>query len=689
MATVPSTVGILVFLVGMGAVPVSTKCSLTRDGRQDSKSFATTATGLRVVAGAPMVDEILTFRDENPTFPIILDCESTGLDPWGGSVLRDIQLGIGDRTWHLPLTRPHSDNVDRRDVQKLLTCLGLVSPLWVLFNARFDYAMIESDLGIDTSAWPTWDTGIGTWLEDENHPARRLKDRCAFLFGSDATAEQTDMRRLCDGPTLKTLEDGLYAASRLFGARKVTRAQCNALARQRPEYGRREMWDLTADEIHPYAVKDIELTDRLYRYQTSLDHKHPIGLAMPREMEISRVLMGYERLGILVDTARAERSHAQAVSRLSALDSTFEGINPNSNPALQKLVYEDWGFPVLGHTDSGAPSTARATLELLGDDPRITTLLEWRRLTKAVTAYYRPLLTHVDASGRIHPSFKQRGTRTGRASCERPNLQTIPREDTDSEVRALFRPAPGYALVGFDLAQAEVRWAAALSRDPALIAACQSGDVYTDVARQMGVDRPHAKQTVLASNYGAGAGQLASTLLKGSGRMVTPADVRAADGLQQRLRVAFPTMARAADSLEQTARRDGRFPLHPPGRYRHFRGAGHAHEEYRKAWNSACQGGIAELLYDLMTALDREGVWTKHGARPVLQIHDELLAEVPGNWADLALDIQRVLNDINPLPAVHQIIEVKLWRLADTHPAFDHWPTGWTDCGRADAARTS
>jgi DNA polymerase I-like protein with 3'-5' exonuclease and polymerase domains len=614
-----------------------------------------------------VINEILAHRDAHPDLPLVVDSETDGLNPFGGSVIRDIQIGIGADIWHLPLTRPHSDNVARADVVDLLEKLAADRPLLVFANAKFDMSMILADLGVDLSQCPTWDVLTGAWLEDENHPARSLKDRANFLFPDiAATAERDDMRRLLDGPTLKTLEDALYAASRLFGARKVTRAQCNALARQRPEYGRREMWDLTADEIHPYACRDVDLTSRMYHYQNSLDHKHPIATAMPREMQVARVLMGMEKTGILVDTQRAERSHAAAVARLEELENLFEDVNLGSHGQLAKLVYEDWGFPVFKRSPkTESPSTDRETLELLGDDDRIVALLEWRRLQKAVTAYYRPLLTQVGPDGRIHPSFKPRGTRTGRASCERPNLQTIPREDTDSEVRALFRPTPGYALVGFDLAQAEVRWAAALSRDPTLIAACQTSDVYTTVATQMGVDRARAKQTVLASNYGAGAEQLASTLLKGSGRMVTPADVRGASDLQQRLRRAFPVMAKAADQLEHIAHRDGRFPLHPPGRYRHFRGPGHAPEEYRKAWNSACQGGIAELLYDLMIVLDEQGIWAAHGARPILTIHDELLAEVPPqNIRSLARVIQIVLDDVNPLSAVRQIIEIKMWRRA-------------------------
>src|SRR2546423_6908345 len=171
-----------------------------------------------------MIDEILAARDANPDLPVVIDVESTGLSPWHGDVLRDIQVGIGTQVWHLPLTRPHSTNVERHRVRYLLYQLK-GHPL-VFFNAKFDISMILADLDVDLSANPIWDCAVGAWLEDENNPHRDLKGRAAFLGHTQGADEKAKMERLKAGPTLKTLEDALYAASRLFGARKVTRSQC-------------------------------------------------------------------------------------------------------------------------------------------------------------------------------------------------------------------------------------------------------------------------------------------------------------------------------------------------------------------------------------------------------------------------------------------------------------------------------
>lgn len=614
-----------------------------------------------------------------------IDTETTSYtELWRGLEIRDVALGVGQSQWCLPISRPHSENLPARAVADLLTDLHRDNPgrCWEFFNWKFDAGVLLSTLGVDTRPWDLWDASIGAWLEDENVQVRDLKGRSTLLFGPDARAPKDRLERIMAGPTLSELEDEHYygpSGRQEGGVRQpmgISRAQAHERALADPRYGRREMWDLTAAEIRDYALTDIVLTRDLSRYQRTLDHRHPIAAAMPREMEVARVLLDMERLGIRVDAGRAEAAHAKAVARMAALDAMFEGINPNSHDQLVDLVHNRWGFPVLHRSPkTNSPSLDRETLELLGDDPRIVALLEQRRLAKAVSAYYRPLLEAVDDNDRIHTSVNQAKVRTGRFSMERPNLQTIPREDTIAEVRAVFVPAPGFELWEYDLAQAEVRVAAAMSHEEALLAALAAGeDLYDTIAQAMGVKRKTAKEVVLANNYGAGPIRLASSLLKGTGRMVTVADIQRADRLQRHLAKTYPRLAATASRAEDIARREGRIPLKPPGRFRHFRGVGYAPEEYRKAFNSLCQGGVAEQMKTLMVELHQSGIWEAHQARLVLQVHDSLVAEVvPGYGEELGTVIQEVLDDVSYYRTVRLPVEAKFWVPAPPPTNRDPW----------------
>src|SRR5436189_4461251 len=128
-------------------------------------------------SGIVVIDEILASRDA----PVVIDTETTGLDPWRGDVIRDVQIGIGDDVWHFPITRPHSNNYPRSAVISVLGKIAANAPLIVYANAKFDISMILADFGVDLSACPTWDVLTGAWLEDENNPHRDLKGRAAFL----------------------------------------------------------------------------------------------------------------------------------------------------------------------------------------------------------------------------------------------------------------------------------------------------------------------------------------------------------------------------------------------------------------------------------------------------------------------------------------------------------------------------
>jgi DNA polymerase I-like protein with 3'-5' exonuclease and polymerase domains len=621
-----------------------------------------------------ILDEIRTAFAEDPG-PSALDTETTSIHGlWRDLEIRGISLALGQRTWYLSLTHPHSENLGFSEVRALVADLFGPPRTWCWANAKYDWSVLNSTLGVMAELVPAWDVLVGAWLEDENVLPRDLKGRCSAIFGPDARAPQEHMKRLCAGPTLAELEDEHYygPAGRVEGGPRqpmgITRTAAHDAALVDPRYGSREMWDLTATEMAPYARQDAALTLDLYRYQRSLDHRHRIGDAMGREMDVARVLLDMERTGIRIDAGRAQAAHAAAVARTEELQILFEGINPRSHPQLTDLLVNQWGFPVLHRSaKTNEPCWDRETLELLGDDPRITGLLEWRRLDKALTSYYRPYLDCLDDNDRIHPTFNAAKVKTGRFSSERPNLQTIPREDTLSEVRAVFIPAPGFELWEYDLAQAEVRVAAAISGEEALLAALRAGeDIYATVASAMGCSRKTAKEVVLANNYGASAIRLAASLLKGTGRMVTPTDVTRADHLQRRLAKAYPRLGRMSDRLADIARRDGRLPLPPKGRYRHFRGSGYAPQPYKDALNSACQGGVGELAKQIMITI--HPLLGEHGTRLLLQVHDSFVCEVaPGTGERVGLLFQSVVDDVNYWPVVPMPIEAKVWKPAATN----------------------
>lgn len=631
--------------------------------------------------------EIRQVAADHPDAPVSIDTETTDMnDLWRGLVCRGISLAIGEHAWYLPLTHPGGGNLDPRLVRHLLLELAGQRRRWEWFNAKYDWAVLET-LGLDATApADQWDTSIGCWLEDENHPVRDLKGRCRWLWPEDdPTAERDEMRRLCAGPTLKELEDEHYygPTGPQEGVRRpmgITRREAAERARSDPRYGAREMWDLTAAEMAPYARQDAVLTRRLAGYQHSLGHAHDLAAAMPREMDVARVLLGMERTGIRVDEGRANAAFAAATTRLAELEGHFEGTNLNAPHQVAELVYDRWGFDCPHLTDGGNRSVDRDALELLGDDPRIVALLECRRLLKAISGYYRPLIHFLDEHGRIHPTFNQAKVKTGRFSAERPNLQTIPREDTISEIRKIFVADAGYELWEYDLSQAELRVSAALSGEERMISAFREGrDVYQEVADELwcaaagcpkvgagngrcALHRQKAKAVVLAFSYGQKERGLAASLLKGTGQRVTPSHVNRAAAIQYRFGRLYPRLVAATERFADIARRDGRIPLPPRGRYRHFRGAGHAPEAYKDAMNSASQGGVAELMKSLMVEAWRSHIWTDHGARPLIQVHDSLAAEVPpGEGERVGKALQAIVDDINPYRSVAQIIEAKRW----------------------------
>jgi DNA polymerase I-like protein with 3'-5' exonuclease and polymerase domains len=618
------------------------------------------------VANIGDISELWQHLLDYPRAPIGIDTETTGLDVKAGrDVLRGVSIAIGERSWYLPVSHPDSANIPVTDVARVVYRGLNIHPHAYHHWKGVDALVLERDLGVPMDEPPYWDTMVGAWLINENEVNFKLKDLCARRYGEDAKAEQRALNRLMDGPTLKMLEDEHYDERRAG----ITRDEARRRAREDPRYGPRTWAQLTAAEIGPYAARDAELTLRLRNDQREELAASGSLVAVPREMRWQMTLYRMECAGIRVNEDTARRLHARAVARASAIETGFRdqfGIDIGSTQQLRGVVYGEMGHEVVHYTPGGSPSVDREALDDLAFDPRIGLVLEWRRLDKARSTYYEPLLERLDPNGRIHPSFNSdsgngRGaTRTGRLACSNPNLMTIPREDRGlAEVRACFEPAPGHGLWEYDLRQAEVRMAAAISRDEGMCAAFADPDrdLYDEMAGAIGCPRQVAKTVALAYQYGGGADKLAKVIAKGTGRRPDPGRALT---LMVGLERSYPGLVRSIRHLERLAREEGRVPLPPPGRYRHFRGAGWV-EEYRKAFNSVCQGSVAEFLKDLQ--MEATPDLEELGARVVLQVHDSLVIEVPparGEW--IASLLQRVADDTNPYPWVRQCVDAKQWR---------------------------
>lgn len=566
----------------------------------------------------------------SPHEPLAVDTETTGLRPYQGDHITGISIArAGREGWYLPVNHVDSRNFSAHDV---LILLNKHPGLLVWHHAKFDWAMLtKENPRVDLSTHPFYDTQVGAWYYDENLPTG-LKENAARLWGEEAKEEQRALKALLRGG---------------------------------------KTWaDLMAEEIADYAAKDAELTIRLMDSQVGPSGPKPDN-EIHRELRFQGVLYRMIARGIRVNPDKIVEQATKARRRMIELEGEFEGVNLDSAPQLRQLVYEDWGVPVKHRTPKGQPSTNRQALEELEGHPKVRELLEYRRLRKAWSAYYRPLYETIGDDGRIHPHFSSTRTVTGRLSCSDPNLMTIPRADTLEGVRDIFLPEDGYELWEYDLKSAELFIQASLCKDENLVRALMNGDDLHNVTAEMvfgpdftGLQRRLAKNLNYGFSYGIGPRKFATYLVANTPESVTECThwgwpfglpdrpprceschVCQSAVLLDQYRRAYPRLVRLMRGLEDAAKRDGYLPLHVPGRYRRFRSAGRQ-VPYYTALNAIVQGGVAELVKDVMLGVEPE--LDALGARLCLQVHDSLVIEVPpGSGPEVGQAIQRVTNDVN------------------------------------------
>ena len=409
--------------------------------------------------------------------------------------------------------------------------------------------------------------------------------------------------------------------------------------------------EVEQERARDYAGQGVDAALRLTkRFTTELEGQGLAGLFVELEMPLVPVLVGMEQEGIRIDPAFFRAMSERLERDLTLIRDEIYKVagaefNLNSTPQLREVLFEQQGLPVIKRTKTG-PSTDSSVLEELATEgheiPRL--MMEYRELEKLRSTYVDALPQLVlPRTGRIHTRFNQTVAATGRLSSSDPNLQNIPiRTELGREIRKGFIPADGYLFYRADYSQVELRILAHFSGDEPLVRAFNEGiDVHKQTAAvvfDIALDlvtpeqRSQAKTINFATLYGQGAFSLARQL--GIGRDEAKAFI---DQYFER----FSGVRAYLDGQVAIASEKG-FVETLMGRRRHIPELQAKNWNVRQfgervAQNTPIQGTAADMIKKAMLDLSSALAESDTGARLLLQVHDELLFEVPsGEEDDLA-----------------------------------------------------
>ena len=404
-----------------------------------------------------------------------------------------------------------------------------------------------------------------------------------------------------------------------------------------------------------------------------LDAAGLTGLYRDLELPLARVLAVMEARGIAVDRevlAQAGREFRATADRLEAEIFEVAGgpFNLGSPAQLREVLFTKLALPTKGvkRGKTGLSVDADVLNKLAETTPIAAKIVEHRALTKLISTYVAGLGDLIDAkSGRLRTSFNQTVAATGRLSSSEPNLQNIPvRSAEGRRIRAAFVAPPGMLLLSADYSQIELRVLAHLTGDPVLVEAFRSGeDIHRRTAAEVfgvGPDavtsemRRQAKVINFGIIYGMGPQRLSREL------GITLAE---ADDYIRRYFERYASVREFSERVVADGRRDG-YVATLIGRRRYLpdlnaREANIRQSAERMAWNSPIQGTAADVIKIAMLAVEREIEASGSGARMLLQVHDELLFEIPEAEVEPAGEmIRRAMESVVAL-AVPLLVELK------------------------------
>ncbi|MGV0006002.1 MAG: DNA polymerase I [Candidatus Porifericomitaceae bacterium WSBS_2022_MAG_OTU9] len=368
------------------------------------------------------------------------------------------------------------------------------------------------------------------------------------------------------------------------------------------------------------------------------------------DLPLAPVLAQMEQNGVLIDGDKLKRQSSALATRLKEIETAAYQVagtefNIDSPTQIRQLLFHKLGMPVLRKTPQGQSSTAEAVLEELdaeGSSPLPGMILEYRALSKLKSTYTDNLPKDINhSSGRIHTSYQQAGVATGRLASANPNLQNIPVRSLEGrKIRSAFIAADGYQLLAADYAQIELRIMAQLSGDEALLEAFRNNrDVHDETAAGifgLGTDhKPNREQRRMAKiiNFGLMYGM--STFSLGRRLKIPHAD---AEIYVSNYFSRYPKVREFMENCRELAKKQG-FVETIYGRKVSLpainspKATQRSHAE-RAAINAPMQGTAADIIRLAMVRMDNWITNIQPKVRMIMQVHDELVFEVPNELVD-------------------------------------------------------
>jgi len=409
------------------------------------------------------------------------------------------------------------------------------------------------------------------------------------------------------------------------------------------------LMEAPVDAVKDYCCEDVDYTCRLKEHFAEELHKHKLEkLFTDIELPLLPILARMERTGIYVDADEMHALNQSLGRKVSALkQKIFQAagceFNLNSPKQLSEVLYEKLGLKPPSRAKSEFSTSADVLEELSGEHPVVTLILEYRTLEKLRSTYTESLPQEIHpVTGRIHCTFNQSMAATGRLSCQDPNLQNIPVRTTEGlAIRACFKPEKrGWKFVGADYSQIELRLLAHFSNDPELVRAFKHGeDIHTHTATLLfGVAKadvtPEMRSRAKTVNFGVLYGQGPYALSAQLGISMHEASTFIKTYFER-----YPAVADYFEQCKEKVRVSG-VATTLTGRRRpipeiHNKNPAIRAAAERLAVNTPLQGTAADLIKMAMIQIEEEVQKKRLRGSMILQIHDELIFEVPDEETDI------------------------------------------------------